>query len=116
MNKSLLRTSLLAKTLFEQRLDRLERIAGIFTLCANFHLHALLGTQHHQTGDAFGADLVFATRNRDLGRKSSRGLRQRRRGTKMEPQSIFDLYRRLHNAHGVYDTGCEDAGKLTGLK
>jgi Zn-dependent membrane protease YugP len=30
----------------------------------------------------------------------------------MEPQSIFDLYRRLHNAHGVYDTDCEGAGKL----
>ena len=100
-----MRTSLLAKTLFEQRLDRLKRIASIFTLCANFHLHALLGTKHHQTGYAFRTDLVLATRDRDLGRKSAGGLRQRRRGTEMEPQSIFDLYRRLRNTHGVYDTG-----------
>ena len=116
MNKSLLRTSLLAKTLFEERLDRPQRIPSIFTLCTNFHLHALLRTKHHQGGHTFGTDLVLATGDRDLGRKANGGLRQRRRGTKMEPQSIFNLYRRLHNAHGVYDTGCEGAGKLTGLK
>ena len=112
--QSLVRTSLLAKTLFEQSLDRLQRIASIFALRANLHLHALLGTKHHQAGHAFGADLVLATRDRYLGRKSAGGLCQRRGGTKMEPQSIFDLYRRLRNTHGIYDTGYEDAGKLIG--
>ena len=101
----------LAEALLEQILDRLERFSCVIALGTHFHFHTFLRTEHHQTGHALGADLVLAPRDSDLRGEAPRGLRERRSRAKMEPEPVFDFYRRLRNIHALYDTGIRGSGK-----